>query len=135
MKVHSFFHVEGGETFELAGSVPLSLATLDDCRPLFLCEDKSWLRSWPEGQPYRLLVVSVKPGFKVWKTDDLREYWKLCQWSEERGWEYRPALRRLLKEGFDCFSFKGKNEAGDPPEMFFINPTAWVTAIKVHSRK
>lgn len=33
------YHVEGGETFELAGSVSLSMQTLTSERPLFLCNN------------------------------------------------------------------------------------------------
>ena len=52
------YHAEGSETFELAGSVKLSMETLHDDRPLFLCHDRNiWSGDHlPEGRDRKSVV-------------------------------------------------------------------------------
>lgn len=122
------YHVEGGETFENGGSTHLSLATLHDARPLFICADKSrwWSDHLPEAHLRLYEIEFEKPTQKVF-TDET-EYDLLLQWNEEKKvYVYSSKLLRLVSEGYSLFTLKTNTEL---PESFLINPTKYVKDIK-----
>lgn len=129
--LHIAYHAEGGDTFELAGSIPLSVETLDDNRPLFVSNNnEDWISSHlPEGTIRLYKIRFTLPKQKIFKT--YREYQEVNPgWNEEdRVYVYSKKLEKLLKEGYRMFSV-GENERYEIPESFIINPTQYVKSIE-----
>ena len=125
------YHYEGCETFELAGSIPLSMETLHDRRPLFLGNNvEDWSSDYLKNTPIRLYKINfVLPKQKVFET--YKEYQEVNpMWDEtNRMYVYSKKLKKLLDEGYSMFSV-GENERYELPESFIINPTQYVKSIE-----
>lgn len=125
------YHVEGCETFELAGSVPLSMETLRDDRPLFLSHsDDFWFPNHLPEADFKLYEIQFSlPKEKTYNS--YKEYQKVNPWfhEESKTYIYSKALEKLIDEGYHMFSV-GENEKKELPESFIINPTQYVKSIK-----
>lgn len=124
------YHVEGGETFELAGSIPLSMETLHNGRPLYLSNSKEhWFSTHLKAEDFRVYEIHFEmPPHKTY--DTYAEYQKVNpMWDEtNRCYRYSAELEHLIDQGYHMFSV-GKNEKGEIPESFIINPTHYVKKI------
>ena len=129
--LHIAYHVEGDETFKQVGSIPLSMETLQDHRPLFVSNNKEdWLSDHlPEGSTWLYEIRFTMPKQKVFGT--YKEYQEVNPgWNEKnKEYVYSKKLEKLLKEGYRMFSV-GENELYETPESFIINPVQYIKSIK-----
>lgn len=127
------YHIEGGETFELANKIPLSMETLHDNRPLFLCNNpKEWFPyHLKDKSGYRVLEVTFTMperglSFKHWdKYDELVVYS-----SENNDYVYSSVLEEHISNGFHIFVLDEDNDRKELGEIMLINPTKYVTSIR-----
>lgn len=124
------YHVEGCETFELAGCIPLSMQTLHDDRQLYLSASKDdWFPTHLKEKDFSLYEIHFEmPKHKEF--DSYNEYWKINPtWSDKtRSYTRSKELNKLITQGYEMFSI-GENEKGETPESFIINPTKHVKSI------
>jgi hypothetical protein len=129
------YHVEGSDTFDLAGGIPLTMETLRDDRPLFLSHsDEHWFpRHLPEAD-FTLYEIHFELP-KEMTYDSYEEYQKVNPWWDEdnRKYIHTPTLKKLINEGYHMFSV-GENEKKELPESFIINPSLYVKSIEKISR-
>lgn len=125
------YHVEGGETFELAGSISLSMETLHDDRPLFLSASKTY---WFSDHLTKVKLRVYEIHFEMPKHlafDTYKEYQEVNPWwnEDKRTYIFGKKLTKYIKDGYGMFSV-GNNEKNETPESFIIHPTEYVKSIK-----
>lgn len=125
------YHVEGCDTFELSGAIPLSMKTLHNDRQLYLSNNVSDWRSdhLPEGtmQMYEIHFIPPKQMVYVHSPD----YDSVNpRWSETKKIYIRSTkLKKLIAQGYRLFSLAENNDKDELPESFIINPTHYVKKI------
>ena len=124
------YHVEGHDTFDLAGAIPLSMETLHDERPLFLSTNKEdWFPDHLPRADMRVYEIQFAlPKEKICLT--YKEYQIYNPgWNETERKYIRPAeLEKLIAQGYHMVSV-GQNERREIPESFIIYPTLYVKSI------
>ena len=126
------YHIEGGETFELANNIPLSMKTLHDNRPLFLCSNpKEWFPyHLKDKSGYRVLEVTfIMPehGLSFKHYDKYHElFWYS---SENNEYIYSSVLEEHISNGFHIFVLDEDNDQKELSEIMLINPSKYVTSI------
>jgi hypothetical protein len=122
------YHIEGGETFVVAGGVALAMTTLRDDRPLFLCFNNiDWFpEHLPDAREYVTYEVILCDGIKSISLND-RAYCALLGYESASG-NYLPSeeLVRLIADDYRLFI---KAEDHELSECFLIEPTQYVTQI------
>lgn len=128
------YHVEGGETLILSGGRKLSMETLTDKRPLFLCNNpEQW---WPshidEYEEYRLLEIEFEapPGIEFYKN---KTYHSLFSFND-KDYELTMRTKSLMARGLRLFVLPLLNDCGELSEAFLLEPTKYVKSIKVIKR-
>ncbi len=127
------YHCEGGETHIAIGEVCLSMGTLSDNRPLFICYDKiSWFPSHLDPEKFVTYEIEFTPPTKYVVFDKWEEYMSLFQWSEtKKNFILTSKLKKMIDDGIHLFILDKNNNRDELPEAFIINPTQYVRAIKV----
>ena len=126
------YHIEGGETFELTNNIPLSMKTLHDNRPLFLCSNpKEWFPyHLKDKSGYRVLEVTfIMPehGLSFKHCDKYHElFWYS---SENNEYIYSSVLEEHISNGFHIFVLDEDNDQKELSEIMLINPSKYVTSI------
>lgn len=122
------YHWEGGENFEEAGGVRLSMDSLDNNRPLFL--SNSHMSDWDPGiyEPDALLyqiVFKIPPTHPMFT--DIDEYMDLT--CVKAGFHVvTKKQKRLAGEGYRFF-IVGGNPKCHSEEAMLIRPRDWVVSI------
>ena len=122
------YHVEGGETFELAGSIPLSTDTLRDDFPLFIANNPSeWfphhLENKDEYRVYKILFERIP--FFVFNEQSL--YMKNTP-RHLRDRDGRLCADTMIQNGVRLFILD-ENDANDLTESCLIYPSKHVRSI------
>lgn len=132
------YHWEGGETFEFAGAVNLSMDTLNNDRALFISNTPG--AGWGDAHSRLLKVVfSVNkpyPTFTYLRDKSVNAYHILLGFKDGDG---KTTLTRhyiregshlagLVRQGFNLFMLDDPKE--DLPEAFITEPKKWVIAIE-----
>lgn len=126
------YHIEGGETFKLTNNIPLSMKTLHDNRPLFLCSNpKEWFPyHLKDKSDYRVLEVTFiipEHGLSFKHCD---KYHELFWYSiENNKYIYSSVLEEHISNGFHIFVLDEDNDQKELSEIMLINPSKYVTSI------
>ena len=124
------YHWEGGETYEIAGKVPLTLETLNNDRPLFLCPNKDeWDPKHIEDRDsYSLYEIKIKPIDLVhYKVFDA--YHSLLKFDSELSqFKETNYLKELKSASFRLFVL-GENDKDELKEAFLVTPLKYVLSI------
>ena len=128
------YHCEGGDTHEAVGRVPLSMSTLNDGRPLFLCPDyDSWfphhLSDKSEYKVYRVVFKAVDfiRLSEFWVYHDLFSYN-----TKNKNYDFTKEMKYFIRCGFNLFVLE-KNKQNELPEALLLNPTKHVVNISKFS--
>lgn len=128
------YHFEGGENYEEAGSVRLSLETLDNNRVLFMGDspEGGWRDTefTPDGRLYEIHFKQVKihPPFKSF--DEYINLTDLSMKYGSAGHRIRKGskLDKLVKEGYRVFCMMD-NDRDETHEGFLALPKESVVSI------
>lgn len=125
------YHWEGNDTFTLSGEIPLSIASLDNDRPLFLCHDPQPWRIKESESPTRLYQVEFKAPNSRWSTSIFNDYQNLLLYSESKN-SYQPSetLTTFMNAGVNLFALDEKNDRGEISEFFLMHPKEYVVSIR-----
>lgn len=123
------YHVEGGETFDIAGGQELSMKTLSDQRPLFVCGDKTqWYPTHLPEAGFRTYEVKYETPKEI-SYNSYDKYHDLFGF-DGKGYVIKPSLQKLIDEGYHMFTLLPQNDRKELPESFIIQPTKYVKSIK-----
>lgn len=136
------YHIEGGETLDLSGYLPLSINNLIDHKPLFLgYEPISWYPFHLESSDYKILEITFSEP-KAKEFLNLDDYFDLLISTEIYSVEHMknihvnklsPLGERLVNEGYNLFcltqNFTALGE-DDLLEAFLINSSKYVKQIR-----
>ena len=122
------YHVEGGETFELSGSVPLNLNTLRDDFPLFIANNPNeWfphhLENKDEYKVYKILFERI-PFFVFSKQS---EYMKNTPYPLSYN-DGKLRVTDMTKNEIHLFILD-RNDEGELTESYLIYPSKHVRSI------
>lgn len=128
------YHVEGGETFVQGGSVCLSMKSLDDNRPLFLCNNmEEWWPSHLVTDGFTVYKVTYVKPEKCFATKNTGVFAELIPGYNEilKKYVYGDLLLGKINEGIHSFELEQDNDRGELSEIILISPTKYVTSIEV----
>lgn len=132
------YHWEGGETFEIAGGVNLTLDTLSNERALFVSNTPG--AGWGDVQSRLLKVVfrvnKPHPLFTDFRDESPTAYTSLLAFEDGDGKttfarhyvKEGSHLSGLTEQGFNLFMLDDPKE--DLPEAFITEPKRWVISIE-----
>lgn len=132
------YHWEGGETFEIAGSVNLTLDTLSNDRALFVSNTPG--AGWGDVQSRLLKVVfrvnKPYPVFTDFRDESPTAYPNLLMFEDGDGVntlarhyiQEGSHLAGLVEQGFNLYMLDDPKE--DLPEAFITEPKRWVISIE-----
>lgn len=128
------YHCEGGETFDLAGNIPLSVETLDNDRILFLANHyMDWYPfylSMDKRERYRVLRCYFKMPEKTLTFNKYDEYHELFRYVTKTDRLVRTEkLNKYIEEGYHLFIL-GENDQKEITEAMLIYPKNYVTIIE-----
>jgi hypothetical protein len=131
IEVRVGYHVEGGETFELSKTGELSMGTLDNARPLYMCDNPvEWYPAHLKyHRDYRVYAISynvptLSLNFKNWE-----EYNSLVEWDGKKYIRSKD-LKKYISAGYHLFTLDKDNDKGELTEFILINPKEYVVSIK-----
>lgn len=121
------YHIEGGETFELAGSVPLSMDMLRNDRPLFLCNDPGvWMNT--DDQCVYEITFKLPKALVFHSNSDYHSLFRYVAASNT--WQYTKRMTQVLRSNFEGFILETENDRGSESECFLIRPKDCVLSIR-----
>ena len=128
------YHIEGGEPFTNNGSICLSMKTLNDNRPLFLCDNmEEW---WPRHlntDGFTIYKVTYVKPEKCFTTKDCDLFGQLISSYNEilNKYVYSDLLLSMISKGIHLFELEQDNNKEELSEIMLISPTKYVTNIEV----
>lgn len=124
------YHIEGGETFENVDCIPLSMETISNNRPLFICKDPFQWNCDYLNTPLRILEIGFLPHIKEFNTHLNEVYHSLFKWREmTKDYIYGDLVRN--NSYINLFTLNEINDCNELQESFIVNPADWVKSIKV----
>lgn len=129
------YHIEDGETFNMANKVPLSMESLHDCSPLFLCANpKEWapFHFSDLDKDYTFYRILFKPSLTVVYHRN-EDYMATAEYDSRRSCEEgRYVLsdkeRSLVEAGIGIFLYDGR-DGKEISEGFLVHPVRDVQEI------
>lgn len=127
------YHIESKEAKEQNNGVCLSLESLDNNRPLFLCNNpEEWWPSHLDTDGYSIYEIAYNEPPNIYKTKNYDVYHKLFKYTDDElnKCVFSEQLIIMIKCDTHLFELEKNNDKKELSELFLIFPKQYITSIR-----